>query len=164
MTSMVDVNLIHCKVTGKSATGILHLINQRPIDWFSREQSTVETATYGSEFVKANIATEQVIELCYTLRSMAVPIEKYTWLSGDNRSVITSSTFPHSSLSNRHQAQDYHRVRSAVAAGFLKFCHIDGKQNPADIMTKFYLIQYSGLLCSHLLLWKGETQVKPTRL
>ena len=48
MTSMVDANLMHCKVTGKSATGILHLINQTPVDWFSRKQSTVETATYGS--------------------------------------------------------------------------------------------------------------------
>ena len=84
MTSMVDANLMHCIVTGKSATGILHLINQTPIDWFSRKQSTVETATYGSEFVTARIATEQVIELCYTLRSMGVPIEKYTWLLGDN--------------------------------------------------------------------------------
>ena len=35
MTSIVDANLIHCKVTGKSATGILHLINQKPVDCFS---------------------------------------------------------------------------------------------------------------------------------
>ena len=134
---MVDANLMHWKVTGKSATGILHLINQTLVDWFLWKQSTVETATYGSEFVAARIATEQVIELCYTLRSMGVPIEKYTWLLGDNKSVIMSSTIPHLSLRKCHQALAYHQVRSAVAAGFLKFCHIDGKQNPADIMTKF---------------------------
>ena len=87
-------NLMHCKVTGKSATGILHLINQTLVDWFSQKQSNVEAATYGSEFLAAHIATEQVIELCYILRSMGVPIEKYTWLLGDNKSVITSSTNP----------------------------------------------------------------------
>jgi len=164
MTSMVDANLMHCKVTGKSATGILHLINQTPVDWFSRKQSTVETATYGSEFVAARIATEQVIDLRYTLRSMGVPIENSTWLLGDNKSVITSSTIPHSSLSKRHQALAYHRVRSAVAAGFLKFCHIDGKQNPADIMTKFLPYPVFWPFVQPLLFWKGETQVTPARL
>ena len=62
-TTFVDANLMHCKVTGKSATGILTLLNQTPVDWFSKRQSTVETATYGSEFVAARIATEQVIAL-----------------------------------------------------------------------------------------------------
>ena len=84
------------------------------------------------------------------------PKEKYTWLLGDNKSVITSSTIPHSSLSKRHQALAYHRVRSAVAAklglGFLKFSHIDGKQNPADIMTKFLPYPVFCPLCSHAVL------------
>ena len=69
-----------CKVTGKSATGILHLVNQTPVDWFSKKQATVETATYGSEFVAARQATEQVIDLCYTLKAMGVPIESFTWM------------------------------------------------------------------------------------
>ena len=93
-TTFVDANLMHCKVTGKSATGILHFVNQTPVDWFSRKQNTVETATYGSEFVAARQATEQIIDLRFTLRSMGVPIEKAAWLLGDNKSVITSSTIP----------------------------------------------------------------------
>jgi hypothetical protein len=164
MTTFVDANLMHCKVTGKSATGILHLVNQTPIDWFSRKQQTVETATYGSEFVAARQATEQIIDLRYTLRSMGVPIEKSTWLLGDNKSVITSSTIPHSSLSKRHQALSYHRVRSAVASGFLKFCHIAGNQNPADIMTKFLPYPVFWPYVQPLLFWKGETQVSTAQL
>jgi hypothetical protein len=158
LTTFVDANLMHCKVTGKSATGILHLVNQTPVEWFSRKQPTVETATYGSEFVAARQATEQVIDLRYTLRSMGVPIEKATWLLGDNKSVITSSTIPHSSLSKRHQALAYHRVRSAVAGGFIKFCHIDGKQNPADIMTKFLPFPTFWPFVQRLLFWKGDTE------
>ena len=30
-TSYVDANLMYCHVTGKSATGVLHLVNQTPI-------------------------------------------------------------------------------------------------------------------------------------
>jgi hypothetical protein len=55
---------------GRSATGILHFLNQTPIDWFSKRQNTVETATFGSEFVAARQCTEQVYDLRYTLRMM----------------------------------------------------------------------------------------------
>ena len=66
-TTFVDANLLHCNVTGKSTAGILHLFNQTPVDWFSKKQATVETATYGSEFVAARQATEQIIAMRLTL-------------------------------------------------------------------------------------------------
>jgi len=53
VTSYFDANLYHDVISGKSVTGILHLFNQTPIDWFSKLQSTVETATFGSEYVAA---------------------------------------------------------------------------------------------------------------
>jgi hypothetical protein len=62
----VDANLIHDVMTGKLATRILHLINKTPLDWYSKKQATVETATYGSEFVAARICVEQIIDLCST--------------------------------------------------------------------------------------------------
>ena len=58
MVHYVDANLYHTMVTGWSLTGILHMLNATPIDWFSKRQSTVETATYGSEFVAARTCTE----------------------------------------------------------------------------------------------------------
>ena len=42
-----DACLMHCKVMGRSITGLLHLVNQTRIDWFSKKQGTVETAIYG---------------------------------------------------------------------------------------------------------------------
>jgi hypothetical protein len=46
---------MHDVTTGKSVTGILHLINKTPLDWYSKMEATVETATYASEFVAARI-------------------------------------------------------------------------------------------------------------
>jgi hypothetical protein len=46
-TTYQDANLMHDLVTGRSMTGILHLMNQTPIQWFSKKQNVVETATYG---------------------------------------------------------------------------------------------------------------------
>ena len=52
-TSFVDANLYHRLVTGRDCTGIMHFGNQTPIELFSKHQSSVETATYGSAFVAA---------------------------------------------------------------------------------------------------------------
>jgi hypothetical protein len=54
---------------------------------------------------------------------------------GDNQSVVTSATIPHLTLGKRWNALSYHRVREAIAAGWLRFEHISGIQNPADILT-----------------------------
>jgi hypothetical protein len=60
-TTYVDANLYHCMLTGKSVSGILHLFNKTPVDWFAKKQGTAETATYGSEFVAGRRVTDQVI-------------------------------------------------------------------------------------------------------
>ena len=53
LSHFVNTNLYHDMMTGRSVTGILHFCNQTPIDWFSKKQATVETATYASEFIAA---------------------------------------------------------------------------------------------------------------
>ena len=58
MTTFVDANLMSDFVTGRSRTGIIHMFNKTMIDWFSKKQASVETATYGSEFVAARIAVD----------------------------------------------------------------------------------------------------------
>jgi hypothetical protein len=55
LTSYVDANLYHDMITGRSFSAVLHFINQTPVEWFSKKQPTVETATYGSEFVAAKM-------------------------------------------------------------------------------------------------------------
>ena len=157
-TSFVDANLQHCKVTGKSATGILlHVVNQTPVDWFSKRQGTVETSTYASEFVAARIATEHIIDLRITLQSMGVPLDGPSWMLGDNESVVNSSTIPQSVMAKRHTALSYHRVRAAISTGIMFFCHVSGKENPADIMTKFVPYSVFWPLIRPILFWRGET-------
>ena len=116
--------MLHDHITGRSAMGILHFSNQTPVEWFSKRQNNVETATYGSEFVVARTATEQIIDLRYTIRMMGVPLDGPAWMFGDNESVVKSATIPHLSLMKRHNALAYHRVREAIAAKVLHFCHI----------------------------------------
>ena len=114
-TTAMDDNLNHCLATGKSVTGCLPFVNKTPVDWYSKKQATVETATYGSEFVAAKTATEQIMDIRQTLRYLGAPIGAKCFLFGDNRSVVTSATLSHSTLTKRHNILAFHRVREAIA-------------------------------------------------
>ena len=134
----VDANLYHDMLTGRSVTGALHFLNQTPVDWFSKKQATVETATYGSEFSAARVCVEQIIDLRTTLRYLGVPVHGQSYMFGDNKAVVDSSMTPHGKLNKRHTALSFHRVREAIASGMVAFFHIDGKANPADILSKHW--------------------------
>lgn len=157
LTTYVDANLYHDLITGRSVTGILHLINKTPLEWYSKKQATVETATYGSEFVAARISTDQIIDLRTTLRYLGVPINGKSFLFGDNKSVITNATLPHSMLKKRHNALSYHRVREAIAANIISFNKIDGKINPSDMLSKHCGYVQAWPMIKALLFWKGNT-------
>jgi hypothetical protein len=73
LSHYVGANLMHDISMGRSVIGILHLVNKTPIEWYSKKQATVETATYGSEFVAARVCVEQIMDLCNTLRFLGVP-------------------------------------------------------------------------------------------
>ena len=66
----MDADHAGCQVTRRSQTGILIYVNRAPILWFSTRQNTMETSTFGSEFVAARIAVEMVEGLRYKLRMM----------------------------------------------------------------------------------------------
>jgi len=124
-------------LTGRSVTWTLHFLNKTPVDYFSKRQNAVETATCGSEFVAARTAVDQIVDIRYSLRMLGVRLVGPTWMFGDNLSVVNSSTIPSGKLQKRQNILNFHRVREAQAAGFLNFVHIDGKENPADVATKF---------------------------
>ena len=136
MTTFVDANLYHDLVNGRSVTGVMHFFNKTIIDWFSKKQATVETATYGAEYVAARTAMEQIIDLRIELRYLGVHVKGSTMMFGDNESVVNSSSVPHARLHRRHNALSFHKVREGIAAGIAKFHHVRSHANPADILSK----------------------------
>jgi hypothetical protein len=155
-TTYVDANLYHCMMTGKSVSGVLHLFNKTPADWYAKKQGTAETATYGSEFVAARTATEQIIDNRLSLRYLGVPV-KESFMFGDNESVVNSSNIPAGKLHKRHIALSWHRVRESIAAKTLHFIHIPGAINPADMLSKHWGYQQTWAQLQALLFWQGDT-------
>jgi hypothetical protein len=120
-STYTDANLYHDRLTGRLVTGILHLCNQTLIDWYTKRQATVETATFGSEFTAARIVVDKILDMRTTLRYLGVPVNEKSFMFGDNQLLVTNSTILHSSLNKRHNALAYHRVQEMIAADILGY-------------------------------------------
>jgi hypothetical protein len=152
-----DANLYHDMVTGRSVTAILHFLNQTPMDWYSKKQATVETATFGSEFIAARTTIDQIVDLRMTLRYLGVPIREKSYVFGDNKTVIDASPTPHAKLHKRHNALSFHCVREAVASKYVTIFHLLGEYNPANILSKHWAYALVWRTMNALLFARGDT-------
>ena len=99
ITVFVDADHAHDQLTRRSVTGIILFINNTLVKWMSKWQKTVETSTYGSELVAAQIATEMVIEVRFNLCMFGVPIDEPALMLGDNMRVgCVVETIVHSEI------------------------------------------------------------------
>ena len=137
ITCFVDSDHAGDKITRRSRTGIIIFLNRGPIMWHSKRQNTVETSTYGAEFVAMKQAMEMIKALKYKLWMFGIPIiEDSTKILGDNQAVILNSSRPESTLKKKHHSVNYHFVRESVAAGVALIMKVDTGHNLADLFTK----------------------------
>ena len=136
MYTFVDANHAGNVVTRRSHTGILLFLQNSPIIWLSRRQNTVETSTFGSEFVALRTARDIIISMRFKLRKFGVPLEGPAQVFCDNQGVVMNASIPESVLTKKHNAINYHAVREAAAAGVLDVIKEDTKTNLADLLTK----------------------------
>jgi hypothetical protein len=136
MNAFVDADHAGNKVTRRSHTGIIIYLNCAPIIWYSKAQNTVESSTFGSEFIAVRILVEMLESLRYKLRMLGIPIDGPVNAFCDNKSVVTNSMIPTSTLKKKHNSIAYHRVREAVAAGVLQIAKVHTDENLADLLTK----------------------------
>ena len=136
ITCFVDADHAGNIITRRSHTGILIFIQNAPIIWWSKKQNTVESSSFGSEFVALRTARDMIVALRYKLRMFGIPITGPASVLCDNQGVVKNASLPESTLSKRHNAINYHSVREAVAAQILRVGKEDGETNLADPFTK----------------------------
>ena len=131
----VDADHATDKITRRSRTGFIIFLNSSPIYWYSKRQNSVETSSFGSDFVAMRQACEYIRSLCFHLRMMGIPVTQPAFIRGDNQSVIFNSSIPESMLKKKHNAVSYHFVREGCAKGEWATEKVDTKDNPADILA-----------------------------
>jgi hypothetical protein len=157
-TCFVDADHAGCKVTRRSHTGIIIYVNKAPIVWFSKRQNTVESSTFGSEFIALKTAIDLIEALRYKLRMFGIPLGGPTNICPtnifcDNEAVVLNTTHPESTNRRKHTSIAYHRCREAQAAGFVRVGFIKGNDNPADVLTKLLPGPRLRCLLQHLFHW-----------
>ena len=123
-------------VTRRSHTGIIIFLNNTPIHFYSKQQSTVEASTFGSEFVALRVGMEQNDALRCKLRLMGVPILGPTDVYCDNEGVVSNSQLPESTLKKKHLSICYHFVRECCAKQAARIAYIPTDLDLADLGTK----------------------------
>ena len=101
--------------TRQSQTGFIIFLNSAPIYWFSKRQKSVETSSFGSDFIAMKQYCEYVRGLCYKLLMMGIPIDSTTYILGNNQYVLYNTSKPYSSLKNKSSSIAFHFVREGNA-------------------------------------------------
>ena len=136
ITLFVDADHAHDKVTGRSITGLLGFVGSTPVIWSSKRQSSVQTSTFGAEFMALKKAVEEASSIRCHLRSMGVKVEKPTPIYVDNMSVVLNASNPGSTLNKKAIALSYHYTREHMANNVIEIRKIESEQNYSDPMTK----------------------------
>jgi hypothetical protein len=136
MRAKVDADHASDTVTRRSRTGFIVYLNCAPIYWMSKKQTSVESSTFGSEFVAMKQSCEYIRGLRYKLRMMGIPCEGPAYIYGDNQSVLANTTIPDSTLKKKSQSIAYHFVREGAARDEWRTSYINTHENESDLLTK----------------------------
>jgi hypothetical protein len=96
INAFFDASHARNRLNCHSHTGILIYLNLSPTLWYSKVQKTIETSTFGSEFVALHLATELIRGLHYKLGMFGVPINRLANIFVDNDAMIKNATIPSS--------------------------------------------------------------------
>ena len=136
LNCFIDVDHGDDRVSRRSQTGIILFGNSAPLLWYSKRQNTVESSTFGSEFVALQIVTELITLFRFKLRMFGIPSDGPVNVFCDNEAVYQNSSFVESHLKRKHNSICYHLVWEAVAAGKMVVFKVDGNENLVDLLTK----------------------------
>jgi len=136
LTMFVDASHTTNLITRQSRTGVLIYVNKAPIIWLSKKQNSIETSSFGSEFMALKTGVELLEGLIFKLQMMGVPVEGYCDTCVDNMLVVNNTSVPESVLKKKSNSIAYHFVRSKCAQDVLRITYENTKTNFADILTK----------------------------
>jgi hypothetical protein len=136
MRAKVDADHASDTTTRRSRTGFVVYLNSALVYWWSKKQNSVESSSFGSEFIAMKQCCEYLRGLRYKLRMMGIPVEGPSYIYGDNQSVLANTTIPDSTLKKKSQSIAYHFVREGAARDEWRTAYVNTNENEADLLTK----------------------------
>jgi len=136
ISAKVDSDHASDTVTRRSRTGFLVWLNSALVAWLSKKQASVESSSFGSEFVAMKQCCEHLRGLRHKLRMMGIPVNGCCCIHADNQSVLANSSIPESTLKKKSQSVAFHFVREGAARDEWRTACVNAHDNEADLLTK----------------------------
>ena len=130
MRAFVDSDHAGGSVTRRSRTEFIVFINGASIFVYSKKQGSCET------FIALKTCCEYLRGLRYKLRMIGIPVQNPAYVFGDNQSVLSNSSKPHSVLKKKSSSIAYHFVREGTAKNEWRTTYLNTHLNPSDMCTK----------------------------
>ena len=106
------------------------------IHWYSKKQTSIETSSFGSEFMALEVATKYVRGLRYKLRMIGIPIQGPSYVYGNNNSVLINTSQPDSTLKKKSSSIAFNWCREGTARDKWRCTYIPTADNHSDMQTK----------------------------
>ena len=112
--AQVDADHDADTLTRRSRTGLLVYINFELVHWFSKKQASVESSSFGSEFVTMKYCCEYIRGLRYQLRMMVTSVEGPAYIEGDNQCFLAIANITDYTLNKKSQSIAYHFLKEGA--------------------------------------------------
>ncbi|WOG93565.1 hypothetical protein DCAR_0312851 [Daucus carota subsp. sativus] len=156
-----------CREVGRSTTGYAIYLGSNIISWRSARQKSVSRSSTEAEYKALANASAELIWIRNLLRELGFQQTKAPTLFCDNTGATYLAANPIFHSRVKHIALDYHFVREQVQSGQLHVCHVNTKDQIADILTKplarpqfMFLRSKIGVSCGASIL-RGRVQASP---
>ena len=97
---------------------------------------SVESSSFGAEFIVMKQCCEYLGGLWYKLQMMGIPVEACIYVYGDNQSMLANMMIPDSALKKNLQSIAYHFIHEGVARDEWHMAYVSMLNNEADLLTK----------------------------
>jgi hypothetical protein len=120
----------------KSITGYVVFLDDSPISWVSKKQSTVSTSTKEAEYVAEAQLAKELEYYRQVLDELGFPVRKPILLWGDNQAANAMAQGSTDKEAAKHIDICHHYIQHLVREKRLEVRYVESKLNIADIFTK----------------------------
>ena len=129
-----DSSYRQCQFSAKSITGWVTTVGGTALSWKSQKQSTVAESTAECEYIAANSVSRECVFLKQLLLELGYPVHITVYC--DSKAAIAMIMNPVQRQKCKAFLVAYHYVRECHKVGRLRYEHLSGALQPADMFTK----------------------------
>ena len=111
-------------------------LNSDPVFVYSKKKGSYEMSIFSSEFIVMTSCCEQLRGLRHECRMFGIPVKHPSYVFGDNQSILSNSSKPHSFLKKKSSSAAYHFSREGGAENERRTTCLNTHLNPSNVRAK----------------------------